>query len=117
MHKPIMPAIAPMLLFSAGSAAGAEFSLTCAWELGSKFELKISDNGATKNGRAASDQVSISESQITWHEVSLTGADYEYGANRHTGVSIASTFSNTYNRKVENKAICVKSGGSEEKGF
>ena len=117
MFRLVMPAIAAMLLYSAGKAAGAEFILTCAWDLGSKFELKINEKGVTRNGRAVSDQVSISESEITWHEPSPFGYDYEYNLNRHSGVLVASTFSKAYNRKVENKAVCVKTGGSSEPGF
>ncbi len=117
MYKLIMPAIAATLLFSAAKAAAAEFILTCAWDLGSKFDLKINDKGVSRNGRAASDQVSISEGQISWHEVSSAGFDYDYSVDRHTGVLVANTFSKTYNRKVENKAICVKASGGDEMGF
>jgi hypothetical protein len=117
MHKLIMPAIAATLLFSAVQAAAAEFALICAWELGSKFELKIDDKGVIKNGHPAADLVSISEDAIKWHETSSVGYDYDYSVDRHTGVLIAATFSKTYNRKVENKAICVKAGGGEEPGF
>ena len=68
MYKFIMPAIAATLLYSAGRAAGAEFTLTCAWDLGSKFELKISDKRVLKNGHTVTEQVSINEDQISWHE-------------------------------------------------
>lgn len=117
MFKLIMLAIAPMFLYSAGKAAGAEFILTCAWGLGSKFDLRIDDNGVNKNGNKITDQVSISEDQIIWRDNSVSGYDYEYNLNRHSGVLVASSFSKTYNRKVENRALCVKAGGSSEPGF
>jgi hypothetical protein len=117
MFKLIMLAIAAMFLYSSGKAASAEIILTCAWDLGGKFELKISDNGVIRNGHAVSDQVSISESQITWHEASPSGLDYEYNIDRQSGLLVASSFSKMYNRKVENKAVCVKAGGSSEAGF
>ena len=117
MYKFIMAAIAATLLYSAARAAAAEFILTCAWDLGAKFELKISDKGVIKNGHAAADQVSIDEDRITWHESSSAGFDYDYSVDRHSGILVASTFSKTYNRKVENKAICVKAGGGTGIGF
>ncbi len=117
MYKLIMPAIAATLLLLAGRAAGAEFTLTCAWDLGSKFEIKISDKTVIKNGRTVTDQAVANEEQISWHETSSAGFDYDYSINRHSGVLIASTFSKTYSRKVENKAICVKAGGGSEPGF
>ena len=117
MFKLIMLAIGAMFLYSAGKAASAEFILTCAWDLGGKFELKINDNGVIKNGRTVSDQVSISETQVTWREASPTGFDYEYNVNRQSGLLVATSFSKAYNRKVENKALCVKAGGGSEAGF
>jgi hypothetical protein len=117
MYKFIMPVIAAALLLSAVRVKAAEFALTCAWDLGSKFQLTINEKGVTKNGRAASDQVTINEDQMSWHEAGVTGYDYDYTIDRHSGVLVASTFSKAYNRKVENKAICVKAGGSEQPGF
>ncbi len=117
MYKLIMPAIAVTLLFSAAKATAAEFVLTCAWDLGSKFQLTINEKGVSKNGHTITDQVSINEDQISWHEAGVTGYDYDYSIDRHSGVLVASTFSKAYNRKVENKAICVKAGGSEQPGF
>ena len=111
MHKVILSAIVAMLFFSAGRAAGEETYLFCAWERGATFELKISDSGVIKNGRAVSDKVSTSGDLIRWHETPIPGTDYEYNVDRHTGVLIASGFSNMSNRKVENKALCVKLGG------
>ena len=117
MFKLIMLAIAAMFLYSAGNAAGAEFILTCVWDRGSKFELKISDTGVIRNGHTVSDQVSISESEVIWREASPAGLDYEYNVNRQSGLLVAGSFSKTYNRKVENKAVCVKAGDSSEPGF
>ncbi len=117
MFKLIMPAIAAMLIYSATNAAATELVLTCAWDLGGKFELKINEQGVTKNGHAVTSQVSISETEIVWHETAPSGHDYEYNVDRHSGVLAASTFSTTYNRKVVNKAVCVKAGGSSEAGF
>jgi hypothetical protein len=117
MFKLIIPAIAAMLLHSAANAAPAEFALTCAWDLGGKFELKINERGVTKNGRAVSEKVSISETQVSWHEASPSGSDYEYSIDRSNGVLVASTFNKSYNRKVQNKAICVKAGAGYEPGF
>ena len=110
MYKLILPAFAAMLLFSAGRAAGAEFTLTCAWERGGKFELKISNSRVFKNGHTVSDQVSISDSQITWHETSLAGFDYDYSMDRQSGILIATTFSKMYSRKVEDKAYMCEGG-------
>ena len=115
MFKLIMLAIAAMFLYSAGNAAGAELILTCVWDRGSQFELKINDNGVIRNGHTVSDQVSISESQVIWHEASPAGLDYEYNVNRQSGLLVASSF--MYNRKVENKALCVKAGGGSDPGF
>ena len=112
MYKLIIAAIAGTLFYSAGSAAGAEFTLTCAWERGGKFELKITNDGVLKNGHTVSAQVSISDSQITWHEYSSAGYDYDYSVDPQTGILTASTFSKMYSRKVEDKAICVKAGGA-----
>jgi hypothetical protein len=117
MFKIIMLAIAAMFLYSAGNAAGAEFILTCAWDRGSKFELKIGDNGVIRNGHIVSYQVSINESQVIWHEASPSGLDYEYNVNRQSGLLVANSFSKMYNRKVENRALCVKAGASSEPGF
>jgi hypothetical protein len=117
MFKLIVAAIAAMLSHSAANAAPAEFALTCAWDLGGKFVLKISEQAVTKNGRAVSEKVSISETQISWHEISPSGSDYEYSIDRSNGVLVASTFNKSYNRKVENKAICVKAGAGSEPGF
>jgi hypothetical protein len=115
MFKLIMLAIAAMFLYSAGNAAGAELILTCVWDRGSQFELKINDNGVIRNGHTVSDHVSISESQVIWHEASPAGLDYEYNVNRQSGLLVASSF--MYNRKVENKALCVKAGGGSDPGF
>jgi hypothetical protein len=117
MHKLIRPAIAAALTFSAGKAAGEEFSLTCAWDLGSKFQLTINEKGVAKNGKPMAEQVTISEEQVAWHQAGVSGYDYDYTIDRHSGVLVASSFSKTYNRKVENKAICVKAEGSEQPGF
>jgi hypothetical protein len=117
MFKLIMPAIAAIFLYSAANAAATELALTCAWDLGGKFELKINEQGVTKNGHAVTNQVSISEAEIIWHETAPSGHDYEYNVERRSGVLVASTFSKSYNRKVENKAVCVKAGGSSEAGF
>lgn len=117
MYKVILPAFAAMLLFSAGRAAGAEFDLTCVWERGAKFEIKISDNGVIKNGHKASNQVSISESLISWHETPISGVDYEYNVDRHTGILIATAFSRLYNHKVEDRGLCMTAGGAPGDGF
>jgi hypothetical protein len=117
MYKSIVPLIAAALLFSTAGAMAEEFALTCAWDLGSKFLLTITENGVSKNGRASASPVTINEDQVSWHEAGVTGYDYDYTIDRHSGVLTATTFSKAYNRKVENKAICVKTAGSEQPGF
>jgi hypothetical protein len=117
MYKFTLPVIAAVLLISPARAEDKEFVLTCAWDLGSKFQLTINEKGVAKNGRTMSEHVTIDEDQVAWHEAGVAGYDYDYTINRHSGVLVASSFSKTYNRKVENKAICVKAGGSEQPGF
>jgi hypothetical protein len=117
MFKLFISVIAVMLLYPAARATATEWVLTCAWERGGKFDLKINEQGVTKNGRVVTDDVSISEDRIVWHETAPSGHDYEYNLNRHSGVLVASTFSGSYNRKVENKAVCVKTSGSSGAGF
>ena len=117
MHRFFVPAIAAALLLPAASAAAEEFDLTCAWDLGARFQLKISEKGVAKNGRPLAEQVKISEEEVAWHESGMTGAEYDITISRRSGVMVATTFNKSYNRKVENKAICVKSEGSEQPGF
>jgi hypothetical protein len=117
MYKFIRPAIAAALSFLAARATAEEFALTCAWDLGSKFQLTISEKGVAKNGKAMAEQVTINEEQVAWHQAAVSGYDYDYTIDRHSGVLVASSFSKSYNRKVENKAICVKTEGSEQPGF
>ena len=54
----------------------------------------------------------MSDSQITWHEYSSAGYDYDYSMDPQSGILTATTFSKMYSRKVEDKAICVKAAGA-----
>ncbi len=85
MHKPLLPAIGIAFAISAGQAGAEEILFTCAWDRGGKFDLQINDRGVVRNGHKASDEVTINEQNITWHEVSLSTTEYEYNVNRRTG--------------------------------
>ena len=117
MFKLFMPVIAVMLLYPAAKAATTEFLLTCAWDRGGQFNLKINEQGVIKNGHKVTDKVSISDDQISWHETASSGYEYEYKVSRRSGVLSATTFSKMHNRKIENKAVCVKASGSSGAGF
>lgn len=118
MYRVNLLAAVAMCLFSAGRAASEEFVLTCSWERGATFKLKISGSSVIKNGRNATGQVSTSEDLISWHDTPLPGIDYEYNLDRHTGILVATAFSKLYNRKLTDKALCVKVGdGTTGPGF
>ncbi len=116
MQKLVLPAIAAIFAFASVGAAGEELLLTCVWDRGGQFDLRIG-NGVIKNGHKISDAVSIGDHSITWHEVSPTATDYEYNVDRGTGVFVASTFSKMFDRKVENRGLCVKAGSTPKLGF
>ncbi len=116
MRKLVLPAIAALFAFASGGAAGEELLLTCVWDRGGQFDLRIGSS-AIRNGHTVSKAVGMSDYAIAWHEVSPAATDYEYNLDRRTGVFIASTFSKLFNRKVENRGLCVKAGSPAEVGF
>ncbi len=116
MQKLVLPAIAAMFAFASVGTAGEELLLTCVWDRGGQFDLRIG-NGVIKNGHKVSDAVSISDYSITWHEASPIATDYVYNVDRGNGVFIASTFSKLFDRKVESKGLCVKAGSTLKLGF
>jgi hypothetical protein len=107
MRKLIAPAMAAAFVFSAGGAAGEELLLTCVWDRGGIFELRIG-GGVIRNGQKITDAVTVTDGSISWSEASPVATAYEFSINRRNGVLIASAFSKLYDRKIENRGLCAK---------